>query len=181
MSPASPMMVAAMTGPTPKMPVQAGAGGADRGGELGAGLAELGVDPPQVGQLGQGELVPPGRDRPGRAGRGQQRRGGWCGGPLGDPAGEEFAQGGVQPARCLGAQPGQVAGRSGPHLQHDGMVIGGNGLAGRRPERGDGHRPGIIRVVLVRAARRQLPDPRAKLGLDVQDLLVGRQELWASR
>jgi predicted nucleic acid-binding protein len=52
----------------------------------------------------------------------------------------------------------------GPHLQHRCVIISDNELAGRRAERGDSHRPGV-RVVLVRAARGQQPDPGTQLGL----------------
>ena len=45
------MTVAAMTGPTPKTWVRLVPGGAHRGGDLRPGLAELGVDPAQVGQV----------------------------------------------------------------------------------------------------------------------------------
>ncbi len=36
---------------------------------------------------------------------------------------------------------------------------------------------GVIRVVLVRCPGREQPDPGAELGLDIDDLLAGRQQL----
>jgi hypothetical protein len=54
---------------------QAGAGGADRRGEFLAGLAQLGVDAAQVGQVLGGHVVPGRGHRVGRVVRGQDRGG----------------------------------------------------------------------------------------------------------
>jgi hypothetical protein len=61
------------------------------------------------------------------------------------------------------------------------VIIGRHLLPGRRAQRGDGHRPGVVRVVLVRVTGGQQPYPGAQLGLDIQnpltcgDKLLGQQ------
>ena len=111
-----------------------------------------------------------GRGRPGR------------GDPLGDAAGDELAQRGVQPAGGLGAQPGQLAVPVGPHPQHHGMVIGADGLAdrasGARRSPPTGRRSGRS---CSSCPSRQQPDPGAELGLDVDDLLPGGHELLSQQ
>jgi hypothetical protein len=63
------MTAAAMTGPDPEQPGQAGAGCPDRRGELLPGLADRRVDAAQVlGELG-GELAAGGLHGPGRCDR----------------------------------------------------------------------------------------------------------------
>ncbi len=96
---------------------------------------------------------------------------------LGDAAGGDLAEHGVQPAGGLGAEPGQLAVPAGPDPQHGRVVITPDLAAGGRAQRGDGDRAGVIGVILIRRPRRQEPDPGAQLGLHVQHLLVGRQEL----
>ena len=51
------MTAAAMTGPTPNSPVRLVPDACDGGGELLAGLADLGVDAAQVIEEGRGELA----------------------------------------------------------------------------------------------------------------------------
>jgi hypothetical protein len=46
-----------------------------------------------------------------------------------------------------------------------------------RPQRGDGHRPGIVGVVLVHITGGQQPDPRAELGRHIQHPLTSGQQL----
>jgi hypothetical protein len=46
-----------------------------------------------------------------------------------------------------------------------------------RPQRRDGHRPGIVGIVLIRVTSCQQPDPCAELGRHVQHPLTGRQQL----
>ncbi len=151
---------------------QAGAGGADRGGELVAGIAELGVEAAQVSQVLAGQVVP---------GRGHGIGGVVCsedrgcagdGDVLADAARDDLAQDSVQPAGGLAAEPGQLAVPPGPDPQDKSMIIGADLLADGRAERGDRDRPGVIRVVLVRCPGGQQPDPRAELGLHVHDLLA---------
>ena len=85
------------------------AGGADGGRDRLPGLGQHAVQAAQVsGELG-GDLVPGGRDRPGR--RVGLEQGGGCGrgDGFGHPAGDDLAERSVQPAGRLAAQPGQVA------------------------------------------------------------------------
>jgi len=147
------------------------------GGNLVAGIA-LGV----AGLVG-GYIIPEfwlgGRVRrrdlaedPGCAARGDLVR---------DSAVHQVAEHGVQPAGGLVAGPAQVPVPLGPYLQHRGIVIGPHRRAGRRPQRRDGDRPGIVGVVLVHIADGQQPHPRSQLGLHIQhpltrgDQLLGQQ------
>jgi hypothetical protein len=100
-----------------------------------------------------------------------------CGDLFGDAAGDQLAQHGVQPAGDLGAGAAQVPVALGPHLQHRRMIIGMHLAAGGRTQRRDGHRPGIVGVVLVHRPSSQQPHPGAELGLDIQDPLTRGQEL----
>ncbi len=171
------MTAAAMTGPTPNKPVRLVPVGLDRGGERLPGLADLGVDAAQVldergGELAAGRIHGPcGRDRV------QQPGGGRRGDRLRDPAGDQLAQHRMQPAHHLGTGPAQVTVPFGPHLQHRRVIIGHGLPDTRRAQRRDGHRPGVIRVVLVRVAGGQQPHPRAELRLDIQHPLSCGQEL----
>ncbi len=113
-------------------------------------LAELGVDPAQVRQVLVGEVVPGLPGRAIRLVRVQDRGGPVRGDDLGDAAGGELAQHGVQPAGGLGAQRGQLAVPAGPDPQHGRVVIGADLVADGRAQRGNRDRAGVIRVVLVR-------------------------------
>ena len=100
-----------------------------------------------------------------------------CGDRLGYAAGNQFAQHRVQAAHHLGPDPAQVAVALGPHLQHRGVIIRPDLAPRRRAQRSDSHRPGVVRVVLVHRAGGQQPHPGPQLGLHVQHLLTGRQQL----
>jgi len=160
-----------------EQPGQAGAGRGHGSGEFLAGLADPGVDAAQVLQERRGELAARGRHRvrrrdllenPGRAGRVDR---------LADAAGDQVTQHGVQPAHDLGAGPAQVPVPLGPDLQHRRVIIGPGLPDPGRAQRCDGHRPGIVGVVLIRVTSCQQPDPRAQLGRHIQHPLTGRQQL----
>ena len=139
----SPMMVAAMTGPTPEQPGQAGPAGPHGGVELLPGLAELGVDAAQVLDQGRGELPAGGRDRVRRRDRAEQAGGVRCDDLLRSTAGDQLAQHRVQ-ADDLGAAAGQVTPPLGPDLEHRRVVIGPGFADAGRAQRGDSHRPGVV-------------------------------------
>lgn len=69
----------------------------------------------------------------------------------------------------------EIAVALGPDLHHRRVILGVNLGQRRRPERGDGHRAGVVRVVLVRRRRRQ--QPGCQLRLDVHDALTSGHEL----
>jgi hypothetical protein len=96
---------------------------------------------------------------------------------LADAAQDQLAQHGVQPADELGAGPAEVTVTLGPHLQHRRVIIRPDLSDTSRAQRGDGHRPGIIRVVLVRITGCQQPHPGAELGRHIQHPLTRRQQL----
>ena len=83
----------------------------------------------------------------------------------------------MQPADDLGAAAAQVPVALGPDLQHRRVIIGPDLPHAGRPQRGNGHRPGIVGIVLVRVPGGQQPDPRAELGRHIQHPLTRRQEL----
>jgi hypothetical protein len=95
---------------------------------------------------------------------------------LADAAGDQLAQGRVQPAGDPGLVPTQVMMPPRPHPQHRAVIIG-RYLADRPgAERRDRDRPGVVRVVLVHRLIRQQPDPGGQLRLHVQDPLPGRDQ-----
>jgi hypothetical protein len=96
---------------------------------------------------------------------------------LADAAGHQLAQHRVQPAGDLVAGPAQVPVPLSPHLQHCRVVLGPHQRAGRRPQRRDRDRPGVVRVVLVHRPGAQQPHPRGQLGLHVQHPLTRRDQL----
>ena len=118
------MMVAAMTGPTPKMPVRVVPGMPDHDSQFFLRLAQLAVEAAQVGQELAGELVPGPGDRAGRRDLAEDASGLSCGDLLGDAAGDQAAQHRVQAAGDLRAAAGQVTPALGPDLQHRRVVIG---------------------------------------------------------
>jgi hypothetical protein len=65
----------------------------------------------------------------------------------------------------------------GPDLQDRRVVIGDHLTAAPGTQRRDRDRQGVVRVVLVRIAGLQQPDPGGQLGLHVQDPLPGGGEL----
>ena len=83
----------------------------------------------------------------------------------------------MQPADGLVAGPGKVTMPLGPHLQHGGMILGEHRALGRGPQRGDRHREGVIRVILVGVPGLQQPHPGGQLGRHVQHLLTGGDQL----
>jgi hypothetical protein len=83
----------------------------------------------------------------------------------------------MEPADDLVAGPGKITMALGPHLQHDGVAIDGHLLAALGPQRRHRHRPGIVRVGLVRVAGLQQPDPGSQLGLHIQHPLAGGDQL----
>ena len=107
----SPMMVPAMTGPTPKTSVRV-VPETSPGGELLAGVAQLGIQAAHVlgklrSELGAGHF-----NGAGRGGRPEDPGGLSCGDLLGDAAGDQVAEHGVQPAGDLVAKPGRSRCRS---------------------------------------------------------------------
>ena len=171
------MTVAAMTGPTPKTSVSVVPDARTAAVSFFAGLAEQGVEAAQVREVPGGQVVPGLADRAGRLTSGEDGGRPVGGDVLTHAARGDLAQHGVQPAGGLGAQRGQLAVAAGPDPQHGRVVIGGHLMAGGRAQRGHGDRAGVILVVLVRRPARQQPDPGAELGLHVEDLLAGRDEL----
>jgi len=135
----------------------------------------------QVIDEGRGELAAGGRDRVRRSDRSEGLRGLACGDRLGDAAGDQLAQHGVQPADDLGAGPAQVPVALGPDLQYRGVIIGPGLPDPGRAQRRDRHRPGIAGIVLVHIASGQQPDPRAELGRHIQHPLTRSQQLLAQQ
>src|SRR5215472_12907571 len=78
---------------------------------------------------------------------------------LADPAGHQVAHHRMQPAGGLVAQAGQVTMPLGAHLEHGGLVLGEHGTFGCGAQRGDRHRQGVVRVVLVGLPGLQQPHP----------------------
>jgi hypothetical protein len=124
------------------------------------------------GEIGAGQF-----DGTGRGDLPEDPGGLSCGDLLGDAAGNQVAEHGVQPAGDLVTQPGQVPVTLSPHLQHCRVVLGGHLAAGPGPQRRDRHGQGIVRVVFIRVASLQQPHPRCQLRLNVQDPLAGGDEL----
>ena len=83
----------------------------------------------------------------------------------------------VQPAHDLVAGPAQVPVPLGPHFQHRRVVIGRGRRGGGRAQRGDGYRPGVVGVVLVRRPGGQQPHPGTQLGLHIEHALPGGEQL----
>ena len=155
-----------------------GPGGLDRCREFRLGVAHRRVDAPQILGEVDGELAA-GCLRPRSAGviDSRIRAACACGDPLGDAAGDQLAQHRVQPAGHLGPGAAQVPVALGPHFQYRCVIIGCHLAAGRRAQRRDRHRTGIVRVVLVRVPRREQPHPGAQLGWHIQHPLTRRQQL----
>jgi len=159
---------------------EAGAGCRDRGGQLLVDLAPLVVQVADAGQQLGGEFAA----RLGhRTGRGQllEDPGGLARGDLvRHPAWNQLTQHGMEPAGDLVAGPGKITMALGPHLQHDGVAIGGHLLAALGPQRRHRHRPGIVGVGLVRVAGLQQPDPGSQLGLHIATRSPAATSCWAS-
>ena len=106
-----------------------------------------------------GELAAGRLHRAGRGGLLEDPGGLGCGDLLGDAAGDQLAQHRVQPADDLVAgRPGRGAAwprPSAPPRGHRPLTW----RAGRRPQRRDRDRPGIVRVVLVRVPGRPAAAP----------------------
>jgi len=171
------MTAAAMTGPDPEQPGQAGPGRLDGGGELRPGLADPGVDAAQGIDEGHGELAAGCGHRVRRCDRSEDLCGLACGDRLADAPRNQLAQHGMQPADDLGTAAAQVPVALGPDLQHRRVIIGPDLPDAGRAQRGDRHRPGIIGVVLVHIPGSQQPDPRAELGRHIQHPLTRALQL----
>ena len=162
-------------------PGQARPGGLDGDGELLAGLADPGVDATQVLGERRGELAAGRLHRPRWCDRLQEPGGCSCGDRLGDTTGDQLAQHRMQSAGDLGAAAAQVPVALGPDLQHRRVIIGPDVPNAGRPQRGNGHRPGIVGIVLVRIPGSQQPDPRAQLGRHIATRSPAASNCWASR
>ena len=168
-------------GPDAVQPGQARPGRLDSAGELLAGLADPGIDAAQVLGERRGELAAGRVHGPCWCDRLQEPGGCSCGDRLGDTTGDQLAQHGVQPADDLGAAAAQVPVPLGPDLQHRRVIIGPDLADAGRPQRGNSHRPGIVRVVLVRVPGGQQPCPRAELGRHIATRSPADSSCWASR
>lgn len=89
----------------------------------GAGVADLQFQVVHAGDAGSGELVPCLRGRGVRADRGEHGLSLGRGDLGSQAAGDQAARQGVQAARCLVTQLGQVLVAPGPHLQDSGVVL----------------------------------------------------------
>jgi len=154
-----------------------GPGRRDRGREALPGVAHLLVDAAQV----RGELA--GEVAAGSCHRAiglqliEQPAGPSCGDLAGEPAGDQRAQHGMQPAGDLGPGAAQIAVAPGPDPHHRRVIFGADLSDRRRAQRGDGDRAGVVRVVLVRRPGGEQPYPGRELGLHVGHLLAGRYQL----
>jgi hypothetical protein len=135
---------------------QAGQGGAGRfdcGRDRRPGPGELAVEVSQVSDILGCQLMAGRLGRTGWDHIGEQSFGGRRGDLLGNSARDDLAQGGVQSAGGLAAQPGQVAMPFSPHLQHGRVPVGQDSTACGRAEGGDRDRAGVVRVALARPPR----------------------------
>jgi hypothetical protein len=57
------------------------------------------------------------------------------------------------------------------------LILSGDCSDIGRTQRGDRHRSGVVRIVLVRLAGVEQPHPRGELGLHVQDAFAGGEQL----
>ena len=94
-----------------------------------------------------------------------------------DAARDQLAQHCVEPARQPRAVSAQVAMAFGPHLHHRRVIFGRHLLDRRRAQGRDGHRAGVVGIVLVRRAGRQQPHPGRQLGLHIHDTLARGHQL----
>lgn len=83
----------------------------------------------------------------------------------------------MEPAGDLVAGAGKVSVPLGPYFQHRRVVLGRHFPPGPGPQRRDGDRQGVVRVVLVRVTGLQQPHPGGQLGLHIQDPLARRDQL----
>jgi hypothetical protein len=84
----------------------------------------------------------------------------------------------VQPAGGLVTGTGQVPVPPGPRFQHHAVVLGEHRARGLRPQCRDGHRQGVIRIVLAGVPGLQQPHPGGQLGRHLfrcGDQLLGQQ------
>lgn len=140
-------------------------------------LLDLGVEAPEIVEQLLGELDASGSDRAVRFNAIEQRSRFPCGNLVRQATRDEVAQHRMQPTRDPVPLSRQVALALRPQLHHRGMVLGAHHLWRGRAERSDGHRSGVVGVVLVGRFRRQQPDPRRELGLHVDDVFAGGDEL----
>ena len=153
MSPTSPMTVAATIGPTPNSSVSVVFDALTAAVIRGLVSRQLVVEAAQVGDELDGDGVSGRGHRPGGLELVEQTGGLSCADLAGDPAGDELAQHRVQPAGDPGAVPGQVTVTLRPHLHHLGVILGAHLRHRRRAQRRDGHRTGVVGIVLVRRPR----------------------------
>jgi hypothetical protein len=125
-------MVAAMTGPTPKISVTVVPDARTAAASLFLVSRRLGVDAAQVVQEVGGELPAGDLNRSGRLGLLQDMSCLSCGYLLGDATGNQFAEHGVEPAGDLGPGPAQVVVALGPLPRYRGYADTGGGGAGGR-------------------------------------------------
>jgi hypothetical protein len=96
---------------------------------------------------------------------------------LGDPARGELGQLGVESAHEPCPVVADVGVALGQEAEHLGVVGGGNGSKSRCAQGSDGHRQGVVGVVLVRSPRRQHPDPGRQRRRHVDHVLARRHQL----
>ena len=94
-----------------------------------------------------------------------------------DAPGHQLGHMGVQATAHLVAPAAQVDVTLGQEPQHRHVVLTSHLGHRRRTQGGDGHRAGVVRVVLVRAAAGEHPHPRGQGGGHVQYPLACRQQL----
>ncbi len=149
----------------------------DGGGDPPAGVTALDPQPVQVGDEFHSELVASSGDRPDWFELVEQSsRLSWAD-LNGDAARDEIAEHRMQSAGDPVVLAGQVTVTLRPHLHHRCMILDMDLRNRRRPQGGDGHRAGIVGIVLVRVASRQQPDPGGELRLHVDDALTGGDKL----
>ena len=100
---------------------------------------------------------------------------------LAEPAGHQFAEHRVQPARDPIVRAAQIAVSASPDLDHRGLILDGDCSDIGRTQRGDRHRTGVVRIVLVRLAGVEQTHPRSELGLHVQDAFTGGEQLLSKQ
>jgi hypothetical protein len=96
---------------------------------------------------------------------------------LGVPAGDQVAEHSVQTAGHLGPQGAQVPAALGPQFQYGHMVLGCHVAPVFGPERSNGHRAGVVGVVLIGVAGRQEPYSGTQFRLHVNDNFARGHEL----
>jgi hypothetical protein len=148
----------------------------DGGGDALLGLAQLPVETAQVGDKLHGDGLSGCGNRTRRLELVEQTGGLSCADLAGEPARCQLAQHRMKSAGDAGAVTGQVTVTLGPHLHHLDVILRPH-LRHRRAQRRNGHRTGVVGIVLVRRSSSQQPDPGGQLRLHVEDPLTGGDEL----